>query len=384
MRLMQRGGFWWVDYRTPEGYRRRTTTGVKVADDKSKAEAMRRACELVETTSTVATLTLAQVLDRTYREHWARLRSTRNMRHMADVLTREMGHHPVDEIDYRVLKAYAEALLRENLATATVNRRLGAISVALRECVRRGELKSRPEIPHYTENNKKERYVSPAEEAALLDWFSREAEAETVRKNADKAAEWAYLRNLMVFLIDTGFRFSEAFVFNLAQTGNHWYADLPRGISEDGRSLKTESSSRRVPLTARALAAAQAMVRSDIHDRLRSLPDKKPWDWVTHRWQVAVKACGCEDITLHILRHTCASRLVQRGVPIFTVSKWLGHSSVKVTERYAKLAPDSLSHALAALQGGPVLSVVSTPEEPLHGTETLHDGNDSSEKRHIV
>lgn len=36
---------------------------------------------------------------------------------------------------------------------------------------------------------------------------------------------------------------------------------------------------------------------------------------------------------------TFASRLVQEGFPIYTVSKWLGHSSVVVTQRYAHFAP---------------------------------------------
>jgi len=41
----------------------------------------------------------------------------------------------------------------------------------------------------------------------------------------------------------------------------------------------------------------------------------------------------------HTLRHTFASRLVQEGVSIFKVSKWLGHSSVNTTMIYAHLAP---------------------------------------------
>lgn len=46
------------------------------------------------------------------------------------------------------------------------------------------------------------------------------------------------------------------------------------------------------------------------------------------------------DLTPHVLRHTFGSRLVQKGVSIFKVSKWMGHSSVLVTERhYAHLAP---------------------------------------------
>lgn len=41
----------------------------------------------------------------------------------------------------------------------------------------------------------------------------------------------------------------------------------------------------------------------------------------------------------HLFRHTFASRLVQAGVDIFKVSKWLGHASVTTTMIYAHLSP---------------------------------------------
>lgn len=41
----------------------------------------------------------------------------------------------------------------------------------------------------------------------------------------------------------------------------------------------------------------------------------------------------------HEFRHTFASRLVQNNVPIYKVSKWLGHSSLAVTQIYAHFAP---------------------------------------------
>jgi integrase len=40
----------------------------------------------------------------------------------------------------------------------------------------------------------------------------------------------------------------------------------------------------------------------------------------------------------HMLRHTFASRLVQKGVSIYKVSRWLRHSSVQTTQIYAHLA----------------------------------------------
>jgi site-specific recombinase XerD len=41
-----------------------------------------------------------------------------------------------------------------------------------------------------------------------------------------------------------------------------------------------------------------------------------------------------KEISLHSMRSTFASVLIQKGIDIYTVSRLLGHSSVKVTERH--------------------------------------------------
>jgi integrase len=59
---------------------------------------------------------------------------------------------------------------------------------------------------------------------------------------------------------------------------------------------------------------------------------------VSHQFKRALRQNKMpEALHFHSLRHSFASVLVQKGTPIYQVSKLLGHSSVKVTERYAHL-----------------------------------------------
>ena len=46
-------------------------------------------------------------------------------------------------------------------------------------------------------------------------------------------------------------------------------------------------------------------------------------------------------VVVHTLRHTFASHLAIAGTPIFTIQKLMNHKDIKMTMRYAKLAPDS-------------------------------------------
>ncbi len=70
-------------------------------------------------------------------------------------------------------------------------------------------------------------------------------------------------------------------------------------------------------------------------------------------WKRAIRSSGLHGFRWHDLRHTCASRMVQRGVPLIAVKEIMGHTDIKTTLRYAHLAPANLRAAVEALDAPP-------------------------------
>lgn len=62
-----------------------------------------------------------------------------------------------------------------------------------------------------------------------------------------------------------------------------------------------------------------------------------------------IRRAGIDDGSLHTMRHTYCSHLVMAGVPLRTVQKLAGHSTIAVTERYSHLSPDHLRNAVKTL-----------------------------------
>jgi integrase len=85
-----------------------------------------------------------------------------------------------------------------------------------------------------------------------------------------------------------------------------------------------------------------------LHARIKAIAERLPLPISGSQLQSAWRAArGDSSIRWHDLRHTCASWLVQAGVPLLTVRDFLGHSTVAVTQRYAHLAPRHLEEAIA-------------------------------------
>jgi len=66
---------------------------------------------------------------------------------------------------------------------------------------------------------------------------------------------------------------------------------------------------------------------------------------------------GLRTIGWHKLRHTFASQLVAAGVSLKATQELLGHSDVRMTLRYAHLAPSALRSAVEVLENPQPISI---------------------------
>jgi len=162
-------------------------------------------------------------------------------------------------------------------------------------------------------------------------------------------------------------------------TGLTWAnVDLDQKPRPLVRFMHTKSGTpRSVPLTERAIKLLRRLYTirpaDEPHVFLQRFPGyswrgtkpkAKPFFNPHGSWKTAVERAKLKDVVIHDLRHTFASRLVQRGVPLLNVSKLLGHASLTMTMRYAHLAPPDLNDAIAALDRPAKAGGDDEPETP--------------------
>ena len=75
------------------------------------------------------------------------------------------------------------------------------------------------------------------------------------------------------------------------------------------------------------------------------IPGRKPGGRLSsldYVWRIIREQAGLEDVRIHDLRHSYASRALALGEGLPMIAKLLGHTQVETTARYAHLARDSV------------------------------------------
>jgi integrase len=169
-------------------------------------------------------------------------------------------------------------------------------------------------------------------------WLTEEEESVVFRKFVEMGRP--HLADVCMILIDTGMRTGELFKLR----GRDLDLDERLAYLWDTKNGRSRS----IPLTDRAV---EAFKRQEYDSTTQ--PFAFTQDAWRHAWDRMKELIGLKDddqFVPHCLRHTCASRLVQRGVDLRVVQEFLGHRSINTTLRYAHLAPKDLEKARDALQ----------------------------------
>ena len=69
-------------------------------------------------------------------------------------------------------------------------------------------------------------------------------------------------------------------------------------------------------------------------------------------WRRVRERAGLEDVRIHDLRHSFASRALALGESLPAIARLLGHAEVRTTARYAHLARDAVREAAARIAAG--------------------------------
>jgi integrase len=235
------------------------------------------------------------------------------------------------------VRGYIGQRRAEGVANGTINREVGLLSAAINYARTEWdwEISNPAERMRLSEGDGRKRFATVEEVARLIEVAERHKRA-------------PYLADLIRVAVNTGCRRGE--LLNLRWLQVDLEANTLRLEGKDTKNGKP----RRVPLNQPARDALLSRARY----REKHCPDS-PWVFcrrsgarnvsIQSSWEAVLKEAGLEDFHFHDLRHTCGSWLVQSGVPLADVKEVLGHSTIRMTERYAHNATENSRAAVEKL-----------------------------------
>lgn len=206
----------------------------------------------------------------------------------------------------------------------TVNGKLSAISMMMKSAADEGWIETLPRLKRRPPGAHRIRWMDFEEEIVALNWCER--------------LGLGALSDYIQFAIDTGFRKMEQLEFKVR---DYWGGQLHL-YPEDTKTMKA----RAVPPTERVLAILKRRGNNE-----RVFDDLTPCK-LRDQWAYLREAMGkLEDpqFVVHMLRHTCASRLAMQDKTAKFIQDWMGHSSPMTTARYMHFAPGKLKEGADAL-----------------------------------
>ena len=245
---------------------------------------------------------------------------------------------------------------------ATVNRDLAAFKAALSKAVDWEFLPSHPLAkvkPSKVDSQGVVRYLTDAESKAL--YLALDQREKSVREKRAQGNAWRrergypempdmvdqtyvdHLHPAVIMALNTGIRRGELFTLRWSDVNlTDGYLSVRGGVAKSGKT-------RHVPLNIELRTALKQWRQQSPDANTLVFPGNngKPLKDIKTAWTNLLTLAKIDQFRWHDMRHDFASRLVMAGVDLNTVRELLGHSDLKMTLRYAHLAPE---HKAAAVE----------------------------------
>jgi integrase len=249
-------------------------------------------------------------------------------------LVGRFGGLPLEALRTLEIEDYRRERLRAGYAISTVNQEVSALVRVLRTAKR---WKIIPQVPidlsPLRGDERDPRVLSPAEEPVLL------------------AACNQRLRAVVSFALQTGLRRGELMTLRWSDIDWELRTVRIRAAVAKGRRTRT------IPLSDTALTLLRQRRLAE------PLGDHVVFgyrNFAKSFWHMTRRA-GLTDVTPHTLRYTFATRLLEAGVNVRTIQRWLGHASLRTTERYTHPSLEHEREAIRVLDRTRLSPQMSTP-----------------------
>lgn len=333
MAVYKRGdkGVFYMNF-TVDGVRVSRSTGKFTKKEAKLVEAVEKKRMMVDGALSprerAARMLLSTATQKTYDERWKDNKDGLKSKRLAERAMDLIGDIPLSKIDDQMIKYLVKQLEESGVKGATINRYLATMKTLLHDHQQPWE-----HIKLKKESKGRIRVLSKEEELAVVSLL-RDTDHKSKRSYYPEAAD------LVEVLVDTGCRLSE--ILNLKYEDINWDTNLITIWVNKGDKPRSIPMTKRVGgiLLARQEGNWLKPFSIDIDQA------QKAWSWVRKRMMLEYD----REFVMHSLRHTCATRLLDRGIDLYTVKEWLGHSTIQVTERYAHLNPAKLVYAVTMLE----------------------------------
>lgn len=343
--IYKRGNVYWIRYAGLDG---------KIAFESSGSEKFRAAEALLikrkQTIKEGKQPEIKKITNHTFHEltaeyvKWAeRQRCFKSKSYLIDQLKETFGNLPLRRFNTMLLEQFQSERLQKGKERevkpgykpipvkgnkpATVNRFIATIShmftkAAEWDMVEEETLKRIRKVKMLPENNKRLRYLSKEECKELITKCN------------------AHVKPIVITALNSGMRKGEI----LSLKWEH--VDLKHGFVL--LDMTKNGERREIPINDTLRGTLQGITRRLDSPYVFYEPSNgKPYQDVKRSFKTALKNAKISDFKFHDLRHTFASHLVMAGVDLTTVKELLGHKDIKMTLRYAHLAP---AHKLKAVE----------------------------------